>query len=167
VATKTVTVWRSWFWNITTSLIMLVLAARLTADALDTHAVATRLAGLVFSAVMWVGLARSFFLGTRVDGEKILYRELIHTVRIPWSEVEQIGGGPMSAPIAGRFVANSVYVVRRRAGSTKTKAIELGALGGYSLVGKRTLADRASAELNQRLTAWRERQQRAPEPTQQ
>jgi Na+/melibiose symporter-like transporter len=167
VATKTVTVWRSWFWNITTSVIMFVMAALVTADALDSHALAIRIAGLVFSALMWVGFARSFFLGTRVDREKILYRELTHTVRIPWSEVEQINHGPMTGSMVGRFVAPTVNVVRRRAGSTGTKTIELRALGSYGFAGKQTLADRASAELNQRLTDWRERQQRIPEPTQQ
>ncbi len=153
--------WRSWFWNLFSLLIFLMMTFLVVATLVSTVQsgewwLATVGVGLV-AAWVAVAAARSLFVGVFARPRGIVMRGLWLTTTIPWSEVIQITSGPLTSGAAGAFGATTVIVLRNRPGAAEPKSVDLKVLGGYGLSPARpTPADRAIADLNGHLANWRD-----------
>lgn len=150
-------VWRSRFGNILLFLVMLSMAG-LSATGLEAF-VEPRLpwAGVWFAfqtLVLLVGAVRALRIGVVADADGIVVRGLTHTRRMPWAEISEITLGGAASGASGSAGIRAPLVSWARPGRP-VRRVELRELGGYGPATGRTLAERAVAELNEHLAAWR------------
>jgi hypothetical protein len=157
------TVWRSWFWNMVTTVGMFFMtisaAAAVASQASMPVGASGRLPGMIgfgiLAGVMAVGMLRSLFLGVWIRPSGVFMRGLTRSTTIPWDQIEDIKISPMTSGAAGLANATSPVIVWKRPGK-ESRLVELNVLGGYGMIRSRpTLQERAAAGLRDYLAQWR------------
>jgi len=156
-------VWRSWFWNIVLAFCMLTMAGILTAVAVSQlqmpgdAAVAVGVGFGFAAALFWLATVRSLMLGVFIRPYGIVVRGLDRTTTANWKDIETVRIGGSTSGAASMANSTAPIVVLRKANDAAPRAIELNVLGGYGYrKSGPTLGERATAELNARLSRWRQ-----------
>jgi hypothetical protein len=161
--------WRSWFWNIVLATCLFLMAAviiQIVVDRVQAGGAAIGVGvgfGLV-AAWLLTGAVRALMLGVFTRPEGMVVRGLGRTTKIRWDEVQSVGNAPLTSGAASLGNATAPAVIWERVGDRKPRRTELSVLGGYGIIGKGpTLAERATADLNARLSQWRDEKVTAAE----
>ncbi|RAO06709.1 PH domain-containing protein [Micromonospora noduli] len=148
------TAWRSWFWNITLLIVMLVMAIIVTGVAISEKNMVAAAGFGVGGLLCWIGAFRAPTLGVYAKPQGVVVREFTRTRTVGWGEILgiEMAGGEGSASLSGP-------VIRRRGKGGKETVVELNALGGYGLFRPNDSPGRqAVAGLNEHLKTWRSSQ---------
>ncbi|NUT31811.1 MAG: hypothetical protein HOV79_01940 [Hamadaea sp.] len=111
--------------------------------------------GFGLGAVFFLyGTFRAPFVGVTATEKGIAIRSPILSKRIPWDEVADIKLESMSGGASGAGGAQAPIVYRMRPDGSK-KRIEIKPLGAYNIGEGKSLAERATRDLQACLKEWR------------
>lgn len=152
------TVWRSWFWNIAGSFLLVLVAVPGTISTFVSEIWLLTVLLAVMSAGMWAMTFRSLFGGVLVKSHGIVVREPARTITVPWGEIADIEGEGRAPGPSGLVGATMPIIVRKEEKGRKKKRVPLKPLGSYGAGPTPTPADRAISDLKAHLERWRRTQ---------